>query len=79
MMHNTKKEVSKTEKEVSEVEKIEKKLKMLLDSSMTSYEIAKKSGVTISMVDRYRKGENLLENITLKTAKKLFKIIEENT
>lgn len=66
-------------KEVSEVEKIEEKLRTLLDSSMTSYEIAKKSGVTISMVDRYRKGENLLENITLKTAKKLFKIIGENT
>ena len=65
--------------EVTEVEKIEEKLKVLLDSSMTSYEIAKKSGVTISMVDRYRKGENLLENITLKTAKKLFKIIGENT
>ena len=65
--------------EVTEVEKIEEKLKVLLDSSMTSYEIAKKSGVTISMVDRYRKGENLLENITLKTAKKIFKIIEKNT
>ena len=66
-------------KEVSEVEKIEEKLRTLLDGPMTSYEIAKKSGVTISMVDRYRKGENLLENITLKTAKKIFKIIEKNT
>lgn len=65
--------------EVSEVEKIEEKLRTLLDGPMTSYEIAKKSGVTISMVDRYRKGENLLENITLKTAKKIFKIIEKNT
>ena len=65
--------------EVSEVEEIEEKLRVLLDSPMTSYEIAKKSGVTVSMVDRYRKGENLLENITLKTAKKLLKIVDKNT
>lgn len=65
--------------EASEVEEIEEKLRVLLDSPMTSYEIAKKSGVTVSMVDRYRKGENLLENITLKTAKKLLKIVDKNT
>ena len=65
--------------EASEVEEIEEKLRVLLDSPMTSYEIAKKSGVTVSMVGRYRKGENLLENITLKTAKKLLKIVDKNT
>ena len=65
--------------EASEVEEIEEKLRVLLDSPMTSYEIAKKSGVTVSMVDRYRKGENLLENVTLKTAKKLLKIVDKNT
>lgn len=65
--------------EVSEVEKIEEKLRVLLDSQMTSYEIAKRSGIRVSMVDRYRTGESLIENITLKTAKKLLKIINKNT
>ena len=65
--------------EVSEVEKIEEKLRVLLGSQMTSYEIAKRSGIRVSMVDRYRTGESLIENITLKTAKKLLKIINKNT
>ena len=65
--------------EASEVEKIEEKLRVLLGSQMTSYEIAKRSGIRVSMVDRYRKGESLIENITLKTAKKLLKIINKNT
>ena len=65
--------------EVSEVEKIKEKLRVLLDSKMTSYEIAKRSGIRVSMVDRYRTGESLIENITLKTAKKLLKIINKNT
>ena len=60
--------------EVSEVEKIEEKLRVLLDSQMTSYEIAKRSGIRVSMVDRYRTGESLIENITLKTAKKLLEL-----
>lgn len=65
--------------EVSEVEKIEEKLRVLLDSQMTSYEIAKRSGIRVSMVDRYRTGESLIENITLKTAKKILKIINKST
>ena len=65
--------------EVEEVEEIEEKLRVLLDSQMTSYEIAKRSGIRVSMVDRYRKGESLIENITLKTTKKLLKIINKNT
>ena len=64
--------------EVSEVEKIEEKLRVLLGSQMTSYEIAKRSGIRVSMVDRYRTGESLIENTTLKTAKKLLKIINKN-
>ena len=65
--------------EVSEVEKIEEKLRVLLGSQMTSYEIAKRSGIRVSMVDRYRTGESLIENTTLKTVKKLLKIINKNT
>ena len=65
--------------EASEVEEIEEKLRVLLGSQITSYEIAKRSGIRVSMVDRYRTGESLIENITLKTAKKLLKIINKNT
>ena len=65
--------------EASEVEEIEEKLRVLLGSQMTSYEIAKRSGIRVSMVDRYRTGESLIENITLKTAKKILKIINKNT
>ena len=72
-------EVEVETSEVEEVEKIEEKLRVLLGSQMTSYEIAKRSGIRVSMVDRYRKGESLIENITLKTAKKLLKIINKNT
>ena len=72
-------EVEAETSEVGEVEKIEEKLRVLLDSQMTSYEIAKRSGIRVSMVDRYRTGESLIENITLKTAKKLLKIINKNT
>ena len=72
-------EVEAETSEVGEVEKIEEKLRVLLDSQMTSYEIAKKSGIRVSMVDRYRTGESLIENTTLKTAKKILKIINKNT
>ena len=65
--------------EVEEIEEIEEKLRVLLGSQMTSYEIAKRSGIRVSMVDRYRTGESLIENITLKTAKKILKIINKNT
>ena len=61
------------------IEQAESEIKELLDSGMTSYEIAKRSGIRVSMVDRYRTGESLIENITLKTAKKLLKIINKNT
>ena len=67
-------EVEAETSEVGEVEKIEEKLRVLLDSQMTSYEIAKRSGIRVSMVDRYRTGESLIENITLKTAKKLLEL-----
>lgn len=53
------------------IEQIEKEIKELLDSDVTSYLIYKKTGVAIPIIDRYRKGDNKLENMTLKIAKKL--------
>ena len=53
------------------IEKAEAEIKSLLDSDLTSYEIGKRSGIAITVIDRYRKGTNIIENMTLKTAKKL--------
>ena len=53
------------------IEQAESEIKELLDSELTSYEIGKRSGISNQVIDRYRKGTNAIENMTLKTAKKL--------
>ena len=55
-------------------EQAEAEIKELLDSELTSYEIGKRSGTAITVIDRYRKGTNAIENMTLKTAKKLLEL-----
>ena len=56
------------------IEHAEHEIKRLLDSGMTSYEIGKRSGIAITVIGRYRKGTNAIENMTLKTAKKLIEL-----
>ena len=56
------------------IEKAEAEIKSLLYSDLTSYEIGKSSGIAITVIDRYRKGTNIIENMTLKTAKKLLEL-----
>ena len=56
------------------IEQAEAEIKSLLDSDLTSYEIGKRSGISNQVVDRYRKGTNSVENMTLKTAKKLLEL-----
>ena len=56
------------------IEHAEYEIKELLDSGMTSYEIGKRSGISNQVIDRYRKGTNIIENMTLKTAKKLLEL-----
>ena len=56
------------------IEQAEAEIKELLDSNITSYEIGKRSGVSNQVIDRYRKGTNAIENMTLKTAKKLLEL-----
>ena len=56
------------------IEKAEEEIKSLLDNDLTSYEIGKRSGIAIAVIDRYRKGTNVIENMTLKTAKKLLEL-----
>ena len=56
------------------IEQAESEIKGLLDSNLTSYEIGKRSEVSNQVIDRYRKGLNVIENMTLKTAKKLLEL-----
>ena len=56
------------------IKQAESEIKRLLDSNMTSYEIGKRSGISNQVIDRYRKGTNVIENMTLKTAKKLLEL-----
>ena len=57
-------------------EQAEAEIKGLLDSNRTSYEIGKRSGISNQVIDRYRRGTNIIENMTLKTAKKLLELSE---
>ena len=56
------------------IEHAEYEIKSLLESDLTSYEIGKRSGISNQVIDRYRKGTNAIENMTLKTAKKLLEL-----
>ena len=56
------------------VEQVELEVNKILDSDMTSYEIGKRSGISNQVIDRYRKGTHAIENMTLKTAKKLLEL-----
>ena len=58
------------------IKQAESEIKELLDSNRTSYEIGKRSGISNQVIDRYRKGTNAIENMTLKTAKKLLELSE---
>lgn len=53
------------------VTQLEKEIKELLDSDITSYRIEKEAGVAQQLLDKYRKGDSKIENMTLKVAKKL--------
>lgn len=64
----------KGEKLKNLIKQAESEIKSLLDSDITSYEIGKRSGISNQVIDRYRKGTNAIENMTLKTAKKLLEL-----
>lgn len=53
------------------IDKIEKEIQELLNSNITSYRIKKETGIAQQVIDRYRKKESKIENMTLKNAKKL--------
>ena len=59
------------------VDKIIKEIEELLNSEISSYKIAKDSGVAYSLISDYRNGKRKIENMTLQVAKKLIKYTEE--
>lgn len=59
------------------MDKIIKEIEELLNSDVTDYRISKDSGVALSMIQNYRNGNRKVENMTLKTAKKLYDYIKD--
>lgn len=54
------------------MEKIIKEIEDLFNSNLTDYRIAKDTRIALSMIQNYRNGSRKVENMTLKTAKKLY-------
>lgn len=59
------------------MDKIIKEIEDLFNSDVTDYRISKDSGVALSMIQNYRKGNRKVENMTLKTANKIYKMIRK--
>ena len=59
------------------VDKIIKEIEELLNSEISSYKIAKDSGVSYSLISDYRNSKRKIENMTLQVAKKLIRYSEE--
>lgn len=55
---------------------MKKEIEELLKSDLTSYKIAKETGITVQQIDRYRKN-NKVGNITLDNALKLYNYKEK--
>ena len=53
-----------------------KKIRKLLNSNLTSYRVAQLTNVKQPVYYRYQKGQTPLENMTLKVASELMKIVE---
>lgn len=53
-------------------ENIFNEINTLLQSDVTSYRIQKDTGIRQQMIDRYRKGQSELKNMTLDVAEKLY-------
>lgn len=59
------------------VDKIIKEIEDLLNSEISSYKIAKDSGVSYSLISDYRNSKRKIENMTLQVANKLIRYTEE--
>lgn len=61
------------------IEEIKTKIEKILNSNETSYRIAKETGIAVQIIDRYRKEESKIENMTLKNAEKILKFSNKNS
>ena len=59
------------------VDKLIKEIEELLNSEISSYKIAKDSGVAYSLLSDYRNGKRKIENMTLQVANKLLRYSEK--
>lgn len=59
------------------VDKLIKEIEELLKSEISSYKIAKDSGVSFSLISDYRNSKRKIENMTLQVAKRLLRYAEE--
>lgn len=59
------------------VDKLIKEIEELLNSEISSYKIAKDSGVSYSLISDYRNAKRKIENMTLQVANKLIRYAEE--
>lgn len=58
---------------ISSFKNIYNVINTLLQSDVTSYRIQKDTGIRRQKIDRYRKGQSELKNMTLDVAEKLYK------
>nr|DAD80079.1 MAG TPA: DNA-binding protein [Siphoviridae sp. cti6f5] len=58
------------------VDKLIKEIEELLNSEISSYKIAKDSGVSYSLISDYRNSKRKIENMTLQVANKLIRYSE---
>ena len=59
------------------VDKLIREIEELLNSEISSYKIAKDSGVSYSLISDYRNSKRKIENMTLQVANKLIRYTEE--
>ena len=64
-------QTKKTERKQTTMEKIREKVMKVLESGVSSYEIAKETGIQISSLSKYRNSKYCLDNMTLSIAEKL--------
>ena len=54
-----------------------KQIEELFNSNLTDYRISKDTGITLSVIQKYRNDSSKIENMTLKVANKLIRYSEE--
>ena len=59
------------------IEQAINQIEELFNSDLTDYRISKETGITLSVIQKYRNDISKIENMTLKVAKKLIRYTEE--